>query len=111
MFICGFYKITIVQKGDPKKEDDAPIYVFAPHTSLFDVLAGIAFDAPSSVAKADILDIPLFGSKFMTVKYLTDCLLKIASRRVQNNRSSFGRKELQRFSSQRLPSSWKNNQI
>lgn len=61
-YICGFYKLSVVQKGDIEKEKDAPIYIFAPHTSLFDVLAGIAFNAPSSVAKADIVDIPLFGS-------------------------------------------------
>ncbi|XP_017493384.1 PREDICTED: lysophosphatidylcholine acyltransferase 1-like, partial [Rhagoletis zephyria] len=63
-YVCGFYKLTIVQKGDIEKEKDAPIYIFAPHTSLFDVLAGVAFNAPSSVAKADIIDIPLFGNIF-----------------------------------------------
>ena len=63
-FVCGFYKTTIIQKGDPAQEDDAPIYVFAPHTSLFDVAAGLAFNAPSSVAKADIVDIPFFGNIF-----------------------------------------------
>lgn len=57
-------------KGDPEKEKDAPIYVFAPHTSLFDILAGVAFDAPSSVAKADIIDIPLFGSNLILFSYL-----------------------------------------
>lgn len=78
-YICGFYKLTIVQKGDLKQEKDAPIYIFAPHTSLFDVLAGVAFNAPSSVAKADIVDIPFFGSMsflraflgFLTLSSLT----------------------------------------
>lgn len=65
LFVSGFYKITIVQKGDLSKEKDAPIYIFAPHTSLFDILAGVAFGAPSSVAKADIIDIPLFGNIFL----------------------------------------------
>ena len=61
MFISGFYKVTLIQKGDIEKEKDAPIYIFAPHTSLFDILGGLTFNAPSSVAKADIVDIPLFG--------------------------------------------------
>lgn len=63
LFCCGFYKVNIIQIGDIEKEKDAPIYVFAPHTSLFDILAGVALGAPSSVAKADIVNIPLFGSK------------------------------------------------
>ncbi|KAJ6223309.1 hypothetical protein RDWZM_001854 [Blomia tropicalis] len=63
-FICGFYKVNVIQKGDIEKERDAPIYVYAPHTSLFDILAGLAFNAPASVAKADIIDIPLFGNIF-----------------------------------------------
>lgn len=81
-FVCGFFSVSVEQRGrlfflflpgyshhylsnppgDPSKEKDAPIIVFAPHTSLFDVLAGMLFDAPSSVAKADIVEIPFFGS-------------------------------------------------
>jgi len=57
--------LSLCSTGDIEKEADAPIYIFAPHTSLFDILAGVTFNAPSSVAKADIIDIPLFGSKYI----------------------------------------------
>ncbi|KPM08325.1 lysophosphatidylcholine acyltransferase 1-like protein, partial [Sarcoptes scabiei] len=65
LFVCGFYRVTIRHKGDPNEEEKSPIYVMAPHTSFFDILAGVVCDIPSSVAKADILDIPLFGSIFL----------------------------------------------
>ncbi|OTF76027.1 lysophosphatidylcholine acyltransferase 1-like protein [Euroglyphus maynei] len=64
LFVVGFYRVTIIQKGDINKEKDAPIYIMAPHTSLFDILAGVALQSPSSVAKADIVNIPLFGNIF-----------------------------------------------
>nr|XP_027196250.1 lysophosphatidylcholine acyltransferase 1-like isoform X2 [Dermatophagoides pteronyssinus] len=66
LFVAGFYRVTIIQKGDDNIENEkqAPIYIMAPHTSLFDILAGVALQTPSSVAKADIVDIPLFGNIF-----------------------------------------------
>ena len=59
-FWAGFHWVSV--KGKRVKASEAPIYVVASHTSLFDALYALFLGPPAIVARADTRNIPIFGN-------------------------------------------------
>lgn len=68
-YILGFFWIK--STGRRASRSEAPILVFAPHSSYFDSLLWFAsFPVPSPVSRLENASTPLIGSKQLTVSYL-----------------------------------------
>ena len=59
IFGIGFHRIRTI--GSPAPSTIAPIRVVAPHSSFFDLLLCCLDCVPTSVAKADARNVPIFG--------------------------------------------------
>ena len=63
IFLFGFGFNWIRTRGQPAPTKDAPILVVSPHSTLFDMFIISLYKVPTYVARADIRNIPLFGSE------------------------------------------------
>ena len=62
-FLFGFGFNWIRTRGAPAPTKEAPIIVVSPHSSMLDMFIISLYKVPTYLARADIRDIPLFGSK------------------------------------------------
>ncbi len=62
-FFCfGFQWVN--EKGKRAETEDAPVFVVAPHSTFFDVLAAFMCGLPSGVSRIENGRAPLFGSMY-----------------------------------------------
>ena len=63
IFLFGFGFNWIVTRGQPAPTKEAPVMVVSPHSSLLDMFIISLYKVPTYVARADLRDIPVFGSE------------------------------------------------
>ena len=63
IILYGFGFNWIQTRGQPAPTKEAPVLVVSPHSSILDVVIISLYEVPTCVARADIRNIPIFGSK------------------------------------------------
>ena len=65
VFLFGFGFNWIRTRGEPAPTKDAPVLVVSPHSTLLDMFIISLYKVPTYVARADLRNIPLFGSEII----------------------------------------------
>ncbi|XP_053555543.1 lysophosphatidylcholine acyltransferase 2 isoform X2 [Bombina bombina] len=59
LFLAMGFHVRV--KGSPANPSEAPIFVVAPHSTFFDGIAVIVSGMPSTVTRAENVEVPIFG--------------------------------------------------
>ena len=63
IFLFGFGFNWIKTRGQPAPTKEAPVLVVSPHSSMLDMFIISLYKVPTYVARANVRDIPIFGSE------------------------------------------------
>jgi hypothetical protein len=74
LFVCGVYRLKVT--GELCDPEEARLLVVAPHTTALDAFVQfIAGNAPSVVSKAEVANLPFFGTYHTCVLCVPACVL------------------------------------